>query len=231
MRRHVSNIGILQLLAVILLLWGCDKTEEDVIPRSFQEFTLYPDDIYTFNSNSDWINRLDPLANDSVKAQVKVTYSQPQHGQLLPEFDGPGTMGYKPNNDFYGIDSFTYTVCTSEICKSETIRMIVEKPYDPATCTTLLAPDSLETTKNTFKGIRIFENDRICFNDSYGGNYIEKPVKGTFRTIEYSGSYKNTIYVYYPPKDYVGEDSFRYRVYTSRDRSTYQEIIVKVTVK
>lgn len=215
----------------MLALGSCDQETEDVLPRSFQEFHLYPDDIYIFNSNSDWINRLDPLANDSVKTEVIVTYDQPRHGQLLYEFDGPGTMGYQPNNDFYGVDSLNYTVCTSEICKTEKIRLIVEKPYDKATCVTTLGADSLETTRNVSKGIRIFENDIICFNDDFGGQYIEKPQKGTFKTIEYSGSYKNTIYVYYPPKDYVGEDSFRYRVYTSRDQSVYQEMIVKVTVK
>ncbi len=214
-----------------LMLWGCDKTSDDVIPISFQEFKLYPDDIFIVNSNSDWITRLDPLSNDSVKTEVTVTYTQPLHGDLFPEFDGPGTMGYKPDPDFIGIDSLEYTVCGGEICTTEKIRLIVEKPNDPTTCQTVLVGETLETTVNTSKQLRIFENDIVCYNDTYGGTTIYSPEKGTFETIDYSGSYKNTIYVYYPPKDYVGEDSFRYRVYTSRDRSTYQEAIVRVTIK
>ena len=231
MKNYLSKVKLVVALLALVALGACDQETDDILPKSFQQFNLYPDQIYIFNGNSSWITRLDPLANDSVKTEVSVTYDQPRNGQLFPGYDGPGTMGYKPNNDFYGIDSLNYTVCTLEICKTEKIKLIVEEPLDPATCVTMLRADSLETTRNKFKGIRIFENDIICLNDDFGGSYIEKPVKGTFNTIQYSGSYKNTIYVYYPPKDFVGEDSFRYRVYTSRDRSNYQEIIVKVTVK
>lgn len=231
MKHFLSRLKVVVALMVLVAFGGCDQEEDDILPRSFQEFSLYPDQIYIFNDNGSWITRLDPLANDSIKTEVNVTYDQPQKGQLVPDYDGPGTMGYKPNINFYGVDSLNYTVCNAELCKTEKIKLIVEESFDQASCVTMLRADSLETTKNTFKGIWIFENDIICYNDDYGGTYIEKPIKGTFKTINYSGSYKNTIYVYYPPKDFVGEDSFRYRVYTSRDRSVYQEIIVKVTIK
>lgn len=232
MKSLFRTLRLLSLwLGVLVLAGGCDAEMHDVVPKSFQDFTLYPDEIYHFNSNSGWILRLDPLANDSIKTKVSLTYSQPSHGKLHPEFDGPGIMGYTPDKDFYGEEHLTYMVCNGETCKTEKIKLIVEKPHDPSTCTTVLGPDVLETTRNTPKGIRIFLNDIICYNDNYGGLTIWKPEKGTFRTIEYSGSYKNTIYVYYPPKDFVGQDSFRYRVYTSRDWSTYQEVVVQVTVK
>ncbi|MBB6612699.1 hypothetical protein H7F15_16775 [Pontibacter sp. Tf4] len=225
MKKHIPLLAML-----LLLLWSCDKTTDDVLPASFKQFQLYPDDIYIINANSDWINRLDVLANDSVKVQVDVTYTEPLHGDLHPEFDGPGTMGYKPHTDFAGLDSLYYTVCVGKDCQTEKVRLIVEKPGDPNECKTVLGQDSLTTKKNTPGQVRIFLNDTICFGENYGGNSIESPRLGTFETIEYSGSYKNTIYVYYPPKDYVGQDSFRYRVYTSRDRSTYEEVIVTVTV-
>lgn len=231
MKRILSRFKALQVLAFLLVLGACDTVTEDVVPSFFKEFALYPDEIYTFNTTSGFILRLDPLANDSIKAEVNVTYSQPLHGRLLPDFDGPGTMGYVPEEDFYGTDSLNYTVCISSKCQTELIKVIVEEVIDPATCQTQLVGETLETIVNTTKQLRIFLNDIVCYNDTYGGTSIYSPVKGTFETIEYSGSYKNTIYVYIPPKDYRGEDSFRYRVYTSRDRSTYQEITVPVTIR
>ncbi|MFD2515561.1 Ig-like domain-containing protein [Pontibacter locisalis] len=231
MKRVLLKTVFLQLFIGTMLMAGCDDAIEDIVPASFNDFKLFPDEIYTFNSNNGWILRLDPLANDSLKTEAVVTYSQPVNGELFPNFDGPGTMGYKPKNNYFGLDSLTYTVCTKDLCKTEKITLIVEQPFDPVTCVTSLAPDSLETTRNTPKGIRIFLNDIVCYNDKYGGTEIRSPEKGTFNTIDYSGSYKNTIYMYYPPKNFVGQDSFRYKVYTSRDRSTFQEIVVKVTVK
>ncbi|WP_242929198.1 cadherin-like domain-containing protein [Pontibacter vulgaris] len=230
MRSHLSRLRMLQVFVGLLLLWGCDTATSDVLPSFFREFKLYADEIYTFNSNNDYILRLDPLVNDSIKAEVNVTYSQPLHGRLLPEFDGPGTMGYKPNQNFYGADSLEYTVCLNNDCQTEKIKLIVEQPYDPATCQTQLNGETLETTKNTSKQLRIFLNDVICYS-TIGGIAVYKPEKGTFEEIQYAGSYKNTIYVYIPPKDFVGEDSFRYRVYTTRDYTTYQEIVVPVTVR
>jgi len=230
MKRYYTRINILPVI-LGLLLWSCDTINDDVIPNFFKEFKLYPDEIYTINDNGDYILRLDPLANDSIKTEVNVTYSQPKHGRLLPEFDGPGTMGYKPEQSFLGTDSLTYTVCVNQNCQTEKIKLFVEVPQDPAVCETILRGESLETTINTPKQIRIFLNDVICYNNTYGGTTIYKPEKGTFRTIDYAGSYKNTIYEYIPPKDYVGEDSFKYRVYTAQDRSVYQEITVPVTIR
>ncbi|MEJ8756908.1 hypothetical protein WG947_07880 [Pontibacter sp. H259] len=231
MKRHVTRFILLLTVTSGLLLWSCDTVSDDVLPNFFKEFKLYPDEIYTVNSNSGFILRLDPLANDSIKTEVNVTYSQPENGELLPDFDGPGTMGYEPHDGFFGIDNLTYTVCVDKSCQTENIKLIVETPQDPATCVTVLHGETLETTVNTSRQLRIFLNDVICYNSTYGGTTIYKPEKGTFETIEYAGSYKNTIYVYIPPKDYIGQDSFKYRVYTNPDRSVYQEITVPVTIR
>lgn len=211
-------------LAALCILNSCDKIGDDVLPVKIQDFRLYPDDIYTFGG----LIRLDPLNNDSLKVNVKVTYSQPQHGTL--ELDQDGSMLYLSDVDFLGTDSLEYTVCSAQLCKSEKIRLYVESPPDPETCVTSLGADSLETTKNTPKGIRIFMNDIIC---PMSGTSVFAPEKGTFKTIDYSGSYKNTTYVYYPPKDFVGEDSFRYRIHPdpSDFYGNYIEMVVKVTVK
>jgi hypothetical protein len=62
---------------------------------------------------------------------------------------------------------------------------------------------------------------------------VFKPLKGTFTTVAYSGSLKNTIYLYTPPRNFTGEDSFRYRVHPDPDNfdRVYLEMVVKITVK
>jgi hypothetical protein len=218
------------LLAVSVLLFNsCDKVTDDILPISFQDFQLYPDEIYLFNGNSGSLVRMDPLGNDSLKSSAKVTFTQPVHGKLSIQPDGD--TYYTPDNDFYGTDSLIYTVCSPNICKSEKIRLVVEKPYDPNNCTNFLGADSLETTKNTPASIRIFMNDIIC--SGFVGRSIYKPEKGFFKTVEYSGSYKNTIYIYYPPKDFVGEDTFKYRIHPDPANfdKVYLEMVVKVKVK
>ena len=214
------------IVAILLTLIGCDTETRDIVPKTYEQFQLYEDDIYVFNGGS--IIRLDPLGNDSLKTAVKVTFGQPLHGKLTVEPDGD--TYYKPDENFFGKDSLTYTACNDKDCQSQLIRLHVEKPLDPNNCTTVLGADSLETTKNTPKGIRIFMNDVLCLLASTS---VFSPQKGTFKTIEYSGSYKNTIYMYYPPKDFVGEDSFRYRVHPDPANydKVYIEMVVKVTVK
>jgi hypothetical protein len=230
MNSYFSTYKELFLLAVSILLFdSCDKVTDDVLPLSYQDFQLYPDDIYLFNGNTGSLVRLDPLGNDSLKSSAKVTFTQPLHGKLSIQPDGD--TYYTPDMNFIGTDSLMYTVCSPGTCKSEKIRLFVEKPFDPNHCTNSLGADSLETTRNTPASIRIFMNDIIC--SAFVGRSIYKPEKGTFKLVEYSGSYKNTIYMYYPPKGFVGEDSFKYRIHPDPNNhdKVYLEMVVKVKVK
>lgn len=230
MKGYLSKLRKLFLLAgSILLAISCDKVMDDVLPIAFQDFQLFPDDVYLINGNNDWINRLDPLINDSIKGSANVTFSKPLHGRLSVEADGD--TYYKPDTNFFGVDSLIYTVCSPEKCKSEKIRLYVEEPLNPNNCTTILGADSLETTKNTSKTIRIFMNDVIC--PGMVGWSIFKPEKGTYESVAYSGALKNVIYIYYPPKNFTGEDSFKYRIHPDPDNyyGNYLEMVVKVTVK
>ncbi|MDJ1470811.1 Ig-like domain-containing protein [Xanthocytophaga flava] len=223
MKSSLRHLGALTGSLVLLFLLGGCTTPEDIIPGSSNNFELYEDDVYAFGGGG--IIRMDPLGNDSLKTAVTVTFGQPRHGTLSIEPDGD--TYYKPENGFFGTDSLTYEACSESTCKTQKIRLHIEVPLDPNNCTNVVVADSLQTTRNTPKGIRIFENDIIC---PMAGRSVYAPQLGTFRTIEYAGSYKNTIYVYQPPKDFTGEDSFRYRVYPDQNYNTYLEVIVKVKV-
>ncbi|MGK7390472.1 MAG: Ig-like domain-containing protein [Candidatus Cyclobacteriaceae bacterium M2_1C_046] len=220
---------LILIFTAALLITGCEETTEDVIPPQFFDVELRPDDIYMYNAGSEdsYGVRLDPLLNDSIRVSVNVTYSDPQHG-IVYFLENEGSY-YKPDPDFLGIDSLTYTVCSSNSCKTEKITMIVEAPLDWENCSPEINEEHVITTVNTPIEIRIFLNDVMC-----GFNAIEvrSPEKGTFTTYSYSGTYKNTVYVYHPPRNFTGTDSFKYRVWEDyqNDPTNYHEAISTVTV-
>ncbi len=196
----------------------------DVIPKRFMEIQLNPDDIYLYNSDEVTLGvRLDPLLNDSIKVDVNVTYSTPASGTIsFIENEG---WYYKPKAGFYGTDQFTYTVCHESKCTSSNITMYVEKIPDPDNCTFQINGESIETKIDQPISIRIFNNDMAC---PYQGSSIWAPEKGSFTSYSYSGNFKNTVYVYYPPKGFVGTDRFKYRLYTP---TGYLETYCTITVK
>ena len=217
---RIGNLAVLLLATLV----ACDKEYEDMVPESFFMIQLNPDDIYMINSGDPLGVRLDPLVNDSIKVDVSISYSTPLFGSV--SFVRDEGWFYKPNADFTGIDNIKYTVCYEGECWSASITMYVEQPIDPSNCTYAINGESVETEKDQFIQIRIFDNDVVC---PYYGSSISSPEKGTFTTFTYSGSFKNTVYVYYPPKGFVGTDRFKYKLYTSDGGSleTYCTITVK----
>ena len=216
-------VSILPCL-ILLALTACDQEFEDVKPKSFFMIQLNPDDIYMYNGGDPLGVRLDPLVNDSIKVDVSISYSTPRFGAI--SFIRDEGWFYKPHADFVGIDNIAYTVCYEDECFTASITMYVEPPYDPTNCVYAINGESVETEKNQPLAIRIFDNDVVC---PYYGTSISSPEKGTFDTFTYSGSFKNTVYVYYPPKGFVGTDRFKYELYTSDGRTlqTYCTITVK----
>lgn len=196
------------LIAALLLLAACDDSE-DILPKSFLNIQLNPDDIYFYNGATPSMVRLDPLLNDSIKVDVTVSYSTPQHGSIA-FIENEGWF-YTANAEFFGEDNITYTVCHKDECSTGAIVMHAEVPLDPENCTYQLLGESVSTQKDQPVEIRIFLNDTICV---YMGSSIASPQKGTFNAYSYSGNIKNTVYVYYPPKGFVGTDQFKYRIFT-----------------
>jgi len=191
-------------------LTGCEDDTPDTVPPSFLEMRVNPDEIYLYgNTDSPYGVRLDPLINDSIKVQVDVTYTTPNHGTI--RFIQDEGWFYKPDQDFFGIDNVNYTACYQSNCLSAPITLYVEEPIDPDNCTYENNGENVETKKDQPIAIRIFANDAIC---AYMGSSLSAPQKGQFAAYSYSGSFKNIIYVYYPPKGYVGTDKFTYRLFT-----------------
>lgn len=199
-------------LAILLILSfaACDEEYKDIVPESFFMIQVNPDDIYMINSGDPLGVRLDPLVNDSIKVDVSITYSIPRFGSI--SFVTDEGWFYKPNDGFFGIDNITYNICYEGECYGASITMYVEQPYDPANCTYAIHGEAVEGQKDQPLAIRIFDNDVVC---PYAGSSVSAPEKGRFETYTYSGSFKNTVYVYYPAKGFVGTDRFKYKLYTS----------------
>jgi hypothetical protein len=123
------------------------------------------------------------------------------------------------------LDNFDYTLCNKDGCASASITVHVEAPYDPENCTFEIIGETVTTAKDTPIEIRIFLNDTVC---PYMGCGVYSPEKGTFFEYSYSGSFKNIVYVYYPPKGYTGTDRFKYKLFTNGpDITAYCDIIIE----
>lgn len=201
------------LTFLLLALSACEESFEafeDEVPKSFQDLKINPDEMYIYTGGASYGVRLDPLLNDSIKVEVTVTYSIPNHGTI--SFIPNEGWFYKANDGFIGTDNFTYTVCAQTNCATAPIKMHVEQQLTGPDCRYELNGESVQTKKNQPIEIRIFANDIAC---PYLGNSISAPEKGTFNIYSYSGSIKNIVYVYYPPKGFVGTDRFRYKIFTN----------------
>lgn len=189
---------------------ACDEEPlVDSLPPSFLEVTLNPDLIYIYNTGNPTGVRLDPLVNDSIKVDATLSFSTPNHGVI--NFIQNEGWYYVANAGFVGTDYITYSVCYQNACANALITMQVEALPDFNNCTFSITGENVQTKREQPIAIRIFDNDMVC---PYMGNSIQSPEKGRFNTYTYSGTFKNTVYVYFPPKGYVGTDRFRYRLFT-----------------
>ncbi len=218
-----TSFTVFSVLVLTTWLAGCnDPDEKDTVPGSFYVVQLNPDDIHMYNSGNSQV-RLDPFLNDSLKVAASVSYSEPLHGTVT--FIPNEGWFYRPHADFHGIDNIVYTVCHSGGCGSSSITMYVDPPLDPVICFYEVFGETVTTRQDQPIAIRIFDNDMIC---QYQGMSLDRPELGTFSTYAYSGTYKNVVYVYYPPKGFTGKDRFRYRVVTpTGELAAYCEINIE----
>ena len=208
--KNVLLIGAMVSMPLLFLSCSGDEIEPDILPKKFEEIQLRSDEIYIYNGGTPEGTRLDPLLNDSIKVAVNITYSSPNSG-IVSFIDNEGWF-YKPNENFFGEDSLTYTACYGTECYSARIKLYVEQPLDVNTCVSELQGETVTVLKDQPTEIRLFMNDVLCPFTGWG---INSPEHGTFATYSYSGGYKNTVYVYYPPRGFVGTDRFTYRIFTT----------------
>ena len=144
--------------------------------------------------------------NGTLGSPVKLT--NPTNGTVTQNADG--TFVYTPNANFTGTDKFTYRICdngTPSLCDTATVTINVV-PVIAGNKPPVAVDDAKTTTKNVSVNGTVAENDSDPDNTAAQLTYtkLTNPTNGT--VIQNA----NGSYTYTPNTDYVGSDSYTYKV-------------------
>ena len=167
------------------------------------------------------------LSNDSDlegDALGIASVSQGANGSVSINQDG--TLTYTPNADFFGTDSFTYTVSDGNGgSDTATVSVTVREVMDNANRAPVLQSDEAVTDENQSVTIDVLANDTDSDQDPLSITGFTRPINGTV-TINPD----NTI-TYTPNQNYFGIDSFMYAVSDGKNAPVYARITVDVKDK
>lgn len=139
------------------------------------------------------VNDSDPDGNRLVGGPA----CDPQHGEA--SFQSNGTLIYKPEVDFVGVDAFCYVVCdTVGACASATVTVTVTAGANEPP---IALDDRVSTPRDTPVDIAVLDNDVDPDGDTLTVVSVGNPAVGT-------ASVANGGARYTPPSGYVGEASF-----------------------
>lgn len=166
---------------------------------------LIGDDAYTATQNGT-LNGASVLANDSNYfpglESAPFLKTGPANGTLTLNPDG--TFVYNPATNFYGIDTFEYSI-TTPIGDLDGIATITVNPLPP-----VANNDAYTTTQNAaINGENILVNDGNINNLALSAQLVMGPANGTL-TLNTNGTF-----IYNPFTNYYGSDSFSYIVQDS----------------
>ncbi|MNJ87415.1 hypothetical protein D3C87_49330 [compost metagenome] len=142
-----------------------------------------------------------PGSSPVVPGSIVIT-TPPKNGTVTVNTDG--TVSYKPNAGYAGVDDFSYTVKDKNGQVSTpakvTVTIVPTKP--------VATDDSAETQWNTEVNIPVSGNDKPDGSpfDKSGLEIAEQPKHGTLR-INADGTV-----TYLPNSGYTGKDTFSYRI-------------------
>ncbi len=152
---------------------------------------------------------IDPgvLANDGdidSTALTAVLVAAPAHGDLLLE--PSGRFGYKPEADYSGPDSFTYSVSDGALSSAPVTVTLTIAPVNDAPQVDDDAFATSEDTPLTIAVPGVLANDSDADGPtSPSATLVSGPSNGSL-TLDGSGSF-----TYAPNANFVGQDSFTYR--------------------
>lgn len=162
----------------------------------------------TATVNEDSSVTINVLGNDSDPDGDTLTMSlkdEPNHGTLVKNPDG--TFTYKPNENFNGTDSFTYSVCDSGgLCNDATVTITVNPVNDPP----VAGDDAYSTDEDvqlTIDAPGVLGNDSDPDGDTLTvSSYDKTSTSGGSVSMNPDGSFSYT-----PPANFNGTDSFTYQ--------------------
>jgi large repetitive protein len=137
---------------------------------------------------------------DSLTANLVSTTS---NGTLT--FNSNGSFTYKPNTDFNGTDSFTYTANDGSLNGNTATVTITVNPVNDAPIANNDSYAVFEDTVLTVSAPGVLANDTDIDSATLTASVVSNPTHGSL-TLNSDGSF-----TYTPSAGYVGADSFTYR--------------------
>ena len=145
---------------------------------------------------------IDVLANDHDlcgQGLTIVSVTDPLHGSVVINPDN--TLTYIPDPDYFGQDTFTYTV---EDCNGNMDQATVTLTVDNVNDAPIAADDAVSTPEDTAVVIDVLANDTDVDGDALTVSLQSQPAHGT-ATVVAGQKVK-----YVPAPNYSGPDSFNY---------------------
>lgn len=167
------------------------------------------------------INAPGIIANDSDPEGNTLTasvVSSPSHGTL--SLSSNGLFTYTPVRFYTGTDVFTYKV--SDGTSDSNIAAVSIRITDGGNTAPVAVADTYETTKNTkliLPAPGVMSNDTDVNGDTFYASLVNSTANGTL-AFKANGSFEYT-----PNNNYIGTDTFRYRVYDG-----FLSAVVTVTI-
>ena len=169
-------------------------------PLANADFATTPEDtpvsIPVLANDTDVDSSLDPAS--------LLVVTVPSNGLAVVQ-PSTGLIEYIPQENFTGIDSFTYTVKDSEGAASAPISVTVT--VSPVNDVPVAVNDQASTKEDTPVDIDILANDIDVDNDLTPGSVVitTSPIHGTIAVNPVTG-----LVTYTPEADFAGNDSFTY---------------------
>jgi gliding motility-associated-like protein len=144
------------------------------------------------------------MTNDQVICNLPIVVTantDPQHGTVI--MNANGTFTYTPSLNYYGTDSFTYTITDNKGgASTATVSIQVDAVNDPP-----VAVDDYDTTNyNTAVTITVLSNDSDTENGILAVSVCDPPLNGEL-LLNNDGSI-----TYTPNSDFSGNDKFCYTI-------------------
>ncbi len=141
---------------------------------------------------------IDVLSNDSIDNNTTIkNITKPKNGVVVLKNN---KLFFTPNRDYYGYDSFSYTIFNSSDKSSAKVYITI-KPINDAP---IAKDDSVELNEDSSLLIDVLKNDKDTDNTKLTIEFDTKPLHGRV-------SLKNSQIEYIPNNNFNGEDSFFYK--------------------
>lgn len=188
---------------------------------AFADPPIVVDDTKTVAEDSG-LTLVDVLANDTDPPSLKiVAASDPPHGTVVVAGDG-SSVSYQPNANYFGGDSFTYTVQNASLEQDTgNVTMTVTAVNDEP----VAFDDEFSATEDTqliVPAAGVLANDADIDSGSLDAHLVANVSSGTLALNVANGSF-----TYDPDPDFAGIDSFSYRAY---DGALESDDVATVTI-